>query len=809
MNGLVVLLIHTNRKGIESFRSVLSAVLPEASLLTAMDGRDGLKIAAAGNPDVVLLHTAVADSGKICGQFKTDEFLKPVPVVFLTERGAAPEKRFGALDAGADGFLSEPVDEAELAVQIRTMAKFKAALDFKKKKQKSLRTHSSFRDVEKREPPGVQYPDLIDGLNDAAFVIDFDARFIEVNQRAIEVMGYAREELLSANPADIDPHLTGEQILEKARNMKINERQVVETFHWKKNKEKIPVEVTYNLVTHRGRPAILIIARDISRRREAEKKLHAERSFLRLVIDTIPSLVFVANINGVYELVNKATGLACGTSVDALEGSKDAWLIATPEKREAFLADDLKVIKDKEALIIPEEKIKYADGSVHWLTTTKTPLIEPDGTCSRFLGVATDITEIKLTAERLLESKRALLQETARANVMARRAEIATAAKSEFLAKMSHEIRTPMNGVLGMAELLLDTDLADEQRHFATAVRTSAESLLGIIDDILDLSKIEAGKLDLETLDFDLVELLKDLMISNRPQARAKGLKFKCEIDRKVPTALRGDPGRLKQILVNLVGNSIKFTSQGGVSLHVSVRKDTRETVLLRLTVTDTGIGISKDKKREIFKDFHQGGAAFTRQHGGTGLGLSISRQLVELMGGEIGMESREGKGSRFSFTVWMSKQRGTQAAVRDKKGVGRGAGLDLKGLFAGSGARVLVAEDNQTSQLVALGILKKLGLQADAVANGKEAIEALEKTPYDLILMDIEMPVMDGVSATRKIRSLESELRNTPIIALTAHAMVGDREKSVAAGMDGHISKPVTAKALAEVLEKWLPGKE
>ncbi len=228
----------------------------------------------------------------------------------------------------------------------------------------------------------------------------------------------------------------------------------------------------------------------------------------------------------------------------------------------------------------------------------------------------------------------------------------------------------------------------------------------------------------------------------------------------------------------------------------------------MRLTVTDTGMGISKDKKRKIFKDFHQGGAAFTRQHGGTGLGLSISRQLVELMGGEIDMESREGKGSRFSFTVWMGKQRDAQA-VRDKKRVGRGAGLDLKGLFAGTGARVLVAEDNQTSQLVALGILKKLGLQADAVANGKEAVEVLEKTPYDLILMDIEMPVMDGVSATRKIRSLESELRNTPIIALTAHAMVGDREKSVAAGMDGHISKPVTAKALAEVLEKWLPGKE
>ncbi len=243
MNGLVVLLIHNNRKGIESFRSVLSAVLPEASLLTAMDGRDGLKIAAAGNPDVVLLHTAVADFRKVCGKFKTDEFLKPVPVVFLTERGAAPEKRFDALDAGADGFLSEPVDEAELAVQIRTMARFKAALDFKK--QKSLRSRSSFREVENLEPPGVQYPDLIDSLNDAAFVIDFDARFIEVNRRAIEVIGYTREELLSARPADIDPHLTGEQILEKARNMKINERQVVETFHWKKNKEKIPGKLSF------------------------------------------------------------------------------------------------------------------------------------------------------------------------------------------------------------------------------------------------------------------------------------------------------------------------------------------------------------------------------------------------------------------------------------------------------------------------------------------------------------------------------------------------------------------------------------
>jgi PAS domain S-box-containing protein len=692
---------------------------------------------------------------------------------------------------------------------------------------------------------------------------------------------------------------------------------------------------------------------DITNRKLAEDELHASEEKHRVLFETSPDPYLLFDAGRIIDC-NRSAELAFGGDRDRLIGLTAADL--APERQPDGRLSSVGV-REASALVAGgrtahvESVARGLDGREFYVTMSVSPMTIK-GRRVHFVSLR-DISAVKEAERALIETNRRLERETARANEMMVRAEAASVAKSEFLANMSHEIRTPMNAVIGMTGLLLDSELDDDQRQCAETVRASGEALLVVINDILDFSKIEARRLDLESIDFDLVALLDDFAATLAIRAQEKGLELTCRVDPDVPVLLRGDPGRLRQILVNLAGNAVKFTERGEVVVRVQRLDDppgAENEVLVRISVKDTGIGIPADKVPTLFSKFTQVDTSATRRYGGTGLGLAISKQLAELMGGAIGVDSTEHVGSTFWFTARLVRQgargdepatpgpvadlRGRQVLVVDDNATNRDvlttrlagwgmrvqavadadaglaslwsalgrhdpydvaildmqmpgmngeelgrtirrdpglaslrlvmltsigqrgdarrfadAGFDgyltkpartleLKAVllqvlgagtqprpqsaplatrhsaqramkvFAGRQARILLAEDNPTNQQVAQGILRKLGLLADAVADGEEALAALERERYDLVLMDVQMPGLDGLEATKMIRRGHGAIdRSLPIIAMTAHAMAGDRETCLGAGMSDYVSKPVQLDALVAALDRWLPA--
>ncbi len=422
--------------------------------------------------------------------------------------------------------------------------------------------------------------------------------------------------------------------------------------------------------------------------------------------------------------------------------------------------------------------------------------------------------ETQQAREQLVATNRQLEESIRRANTLAARAEYASKAKSQFLANMSHEMRTPMNGIIGMNELLQSSELSDEQRGYAEAIHSSSKALLELINDILDLSKIEAGKREFENVPFNFRDIFKDVHDMLRLRAAQKTVDLAFTVQEEVPCTVAGDPAGVRQILANLVSNAVKFTDEGAVTVSARVAEDRGNTLLIRCEVTDTGIGIPNEARAKLFQEFSQIDNSLSRKHGGTGLGLAISRRLAEGMGGVVDMVSGEGKGSTFWFDIPF--ERIEPATVEGKPNATaqpapKTARIDAEvapeNADAEADPRILLAEDNPVNQKVATAMLAKMGYAVDAVASGKQAIDALQQRHYDLLLLDVQMPEMDGFEVTDIIRNHNPEGINPkmPIVAMTAHALDKDREKCLNAGMDDYLSKPVSSARLKEKVRTYL----
>ncbi|MGV8122976.1 MAG: histidine kinase N-terminal 7TM domain-containing protein [Candidatus Xenobiia bacterium LiM19] len=534
----------------------------------------------------------------------------------------------------------------------------------------------------------------------------------------------------------------------------------------------------------------LLILSDITDRRRAEERLRESEKYYRTLINTSPDVIVLIDTGGRITFTSPKAFELYGFPGDMTSVGRSVLDYIHPDYRDIAVNRLKEMSQNRNASSPYEYRLLKHDGTPFWGELTSEAIPDDDGKVKEIITITRDISERKKMEETLLLAKEA--------------AEAANQAKSMFLAHMSHEIRTPLNGVIGMIELLHATVLTSEQEDYVDKARSRAEALLAIINDILDFSKIEAGKLHLETISFSTRSMIEDISDLFLHEFSRKGIAFTFTIAPEVPPFLKGDPVRIRQILINFLGNSLKFTAEGEVKLAVTSVSEDENSAVLKLSISDTGIGISESKTAQIFQPFTQADAKGTRKFGGTGLGLSISKFLAEMMGGETGVESEEGKGSTFWCTINIEKS--TEKAQREEKTAEKVQGKRISRCYS-----LLLAEDDPTNQQAVSTMLRKSGFDVYVVSNGKEALEALSFKSFDLILMDCQMPEMDGYEAAHRISSSQSALpgRDVPIIAMTASAVMGDREKCLDAGMKDYITKPFKMTALIDMVERWLPCKD
>jgi len=688
-----------------------------------------------------------------------------------------------------------------------------------------------------------------EGLFEAAPIgyleIDSKGAVRRVNRKECEMRGLSRRELIGKYCWNLLPAAERPRFREQIERRMSGHMSLLpyQRKYLRPDGSTITVEVHEQLIRdHAGRMAgMRLAAIDMTDGKKSEDQAYEAASELRALFQTIPDLFIRLDRTG--RVLDSTGGQSSDQFLSPVRFRGKNLQDLLPAEVVNQLCEAQEKARKTKAPQIVEFNVEGRTGQQIY----ETRVVPLDWEHS--IAMLRNITARKNDEKRLKEYAQELERKNEELESALATAREATQLKSRFLANMSHEIRTPMNGVLGMTDFLLATNLTAEQQEFAGSIKKSADALLTLINDILDLSRIEAGKLRVDRLPFSLAATIEESSSFFALQARNKGLDFGVAISGELPDVVAGDAGRVRQVLTNLIGNAVKFTDSGRIDIEAELVGAVSDSILARFTVRDTGIGISAEQQAHLFESFTQGDGSSTRKYGGTGLGLSISKQLVELMGGELGMTSRPGEGSRFWFTASFGKVSAAEAAAiaPPKRPIPAPSvsphvpavgtpplapspaapppapapipkvtipsspigSVPEKSTCVHRKLRVLLAEDNEINQRIALRLLEKLGLGADAVDNGRAALEALAQKSYDLVLMDCQMPEMDGFEATAVIRNRERGKGHIPICALTANAMEGDREKCLAAGMDDYISKPVGLEKLREAVERLVYQRE
>jgi PAS domain S-box-containing protein len=621
-----------------------------------------------------------------------------------------------------------------------------------------------------------KYQYIINNVGSVVFTIDLTGKFNFISKRSLQLTGYTSEELDGKHFTSILDPRWKERVFENyySQYLHLIDETIYEFPIVNKNGYKKWVEQCAVLIMENGKPiGFHCIVRDISDKKqiqfeleETEKNLKHQQFQLQSVLDNTTSIIFIKDLQGKYTVANKRFMDLLQVQKNQVIGFTD-YNLTSKDQADYFTSLDTKVISERKPIEV-EQIIEGPNGPVN-LLLVKFPLFDQNNNVFGVSGIATDISERTQYQKELISARQS--------------AESAKLLQEQFLANMSHEIRTPMNGIQGMTNLLLESSLNNVQEKYATIIKRSVNNLLVIINDILDFSKIQAGKLSIEEIAFDIRESVDAIRPLFAHRLEKKGLEFELNMDEKVPNYLVGDPYRLNQVLVNLVGNAIKFTEKGKIVLSVSIKNETDNSGVIRFSVKDSGIGIEEEKLKLVFESFSQAGVDVARKYGGTGLGLTISKQLVEFQNGSIWVTSKYGEGSEFIFELPYRF-----ASENDVTGIRRLNDINFSKLLIGR--KVLVAEDNSVNQILIDHVLKSVGVFPTIVNNGKEAIGKLKKgESFDVILMDLQMPILDGYKTTDFIRK---ELKiDTPIVAMTATAMKGEFEKCLEVGFTDYMSKP------------------
>ncbi|OPY51751.1 MAG: hybrid sensory histidine kinase BarA [Methanosaeta sp. PtaU1.Bin112] len=657
------------------------------------------------------------------------------------------------------------------------------------------RTEDALRESEKEKGA------ILSGLKKVAVIyLDSQMRIIWVNSSVRDHLHIPEEEIKGRHCFEllqgIDRPCEGCTAVMALRTGQSQEGELITSDEKTWLSRSSPITSENQMVT-----GVVQVALNISDRKKAESALRQSERLLASIIDFLPDATLVIDKEGRAISWNQSMEKMTGVKADQILGKGDfEYAVPFYGERRPILIDafcgshhDLEkrynaVKRYEDGTLTAETYISNLRGNETYLLGSASALYDSDGNYWGAIESIRDITERK-HAEKNLE-------------VAKENAESATIAKSEFLANMSHEIRTPMNAIIGMTGLLLDENLTENQREDVEIIRRSGDTLLTIINNILDLTKIESGMMELEHRSFDLRDCLEVSLDMVAIDAKKKGLKIECIIEGNFPTLMMGDPTRINQILINLLNNAVKFTEKGTITIHVSGKKVDSNSYEIHFAVIDTGIGIPKDKMERLFQSFCQVDASTARRYGGTGLGLAISKRLAELMGGKMWMDSEVGKGSAFYFTIALEPTTSDLIETDRHTSTAQEQGNLDKSLS------ILLAEDNVVNQIVTQKMLSKLGYRSDVAANGFEVLQALERQHYDVILMDVQMPEMDGLEATRLIRKTIAGEDAPVIIAMTASALKGDREECLAVGMDDYVSKPVKIEMLRAALEGRGKGK-